>query len=263
MSVTPPAPASGPSPPVADGFPLWAPFAVFLIAIGTGSVALAVIAAAIGGSADTPGMKLGATFVLDATLIGAMVLVARLSGVRVSPAAFGLRPPRGGRAVLTAVLVFVAFYVFLIAWSQLDPGAEDDLVEDLGAKDSTLALVAVAVLTTLVAPFVEELFYRGFLFGALRRAMPWIWAAVLAGVLFGGIHLGTPAIFLVPLAVFGALLCVLYQRTDSLIPGMGVHAFNNALALGYSLDWTAAQRGAVLIAAPLVVMSIATALSRP
>ncbi len=261
MSAPPPASASG-SPHVADGFSWWSPFAAFVIAFGAGGVAFAVLAALSGGDIDSPGVTLGATFVQDAALIGAMVFLARASGVRITPAAFGLRRVAPGSALKMAVLVFIAFYVFLLAWSQLDPGAEDDLAADLGAKESTLALVAVIALTTIVAPIVEELFFRGFLFGALRRAIPWVWAAILSGAIFGGIHLGTPAIFLVPLAVFGALLCVLYQRTNSLIPGMGVHAFNNALALGVSLEWTGGQVVTGLVAAPLIVMSLAAAVAR-
>ena len=40
--------------------------------------------------------------------------------------------------------------------------------------------------------------------------------------------------FLVPLGVFGALLCLLYHRTGSLLPCMALHALNNSLALGVS-----------------------------
>ena len=43
--------------------------------------------------------------------------------------------------------------------------------------------------------------------------------------------------FLVPLGVFGALLCLLYYRTGSLLPCMVLHALNNSLALGVSQSW--------------------------
>jgi uncharacterized protein len=259
-----PPPASSPATPehVSEGFAWWAPFAAMLIAFGIGGIAFAILGAAFNGDVDAPEVTLGATFVQDAGLVAGMILLVRLSGARVSAAAFGLRRVRPGRVLGMAVLLFLVFYIFLLAWSQLDPGAEDDLATDLGAEDSTAALIAVTVLTTIVAPFVEELFFRGFLFGALRRAMPWWWAAVLAGGIFGLIHLGTPAVFLVPLMVFGALLCVLYQRTGSLIPGMGVHAFNNALALSVSLEWTGGQIAAALVLAPLTGVTLATLIAK-
>ena len=120
------------------------------------------------------------------------------------------------------------------------PSAKDDLAQELGAEDSTVSLVAVACSSRSSRPIAEELFFRGFLFGALR---PRRWTGSpprsSPGSSSARIHAGgTPAIFLVPLAVLGALLCVLYRRTGSLLPGMGVHAFNNALALGVSLQWS-------------------------
>lgn len=258
----PPAPATGGPPHVSDGFVWWAPLAAFGIALGAGGVAFAILAAVLGSDVDSPGVTLGATFVQNVVLVVAMVVLAGMGGVRVTPATFGLRRVDPLKTVGIAAAIFVLFYLFLLAWSQLDPSAEDDLATDLGAQDSTAALLGVMFLTLLMAPVVEELFFRGFLFGTLRRVISWPLAAALAGIVFGAVHVGTPAIFLVPLAVFGALLCVLYERTDSLIPGMAVHAFNNALALGVSLEWTAGQVVTGLIAAPLVVVVLASAVAR-
>jgi membrane protease YdiL (CAAX protease family) len=136
----------------------------------------------------------------------------------------------------------------------------DDLPARLGARDSTVNLVAVAVLVALLAPVAEELFFRGFMFTALRRPIGWVGAAVVTSVVFGLIHAGgTSAVFLVPLAVLGFLLCVLYRRTGSLVPGMGVHAFNNALALGTSMHWEAWQVLTAIVGAPALVMGAAVA----
>src|SRR5204862_193057 len=110
------------------------------------------------------------------------------------------------------------------------------------------------------APVAEELFFRGFMYGALRRPIGWVGAAIVTGLVFGLIHAGgTSAVFLLPLAVLGFLLCVLYRRTGSLVPGMGVHAFNNALALGTSLHWETWQVLAVVLGAPALVMGGALA----
>ncbi len=246
---------------MSDGFEWWAPLAAFLVAFGSGAIAFGIIASVSGSNVDSPGVTLGATFVQNTVLVIAMVVLAGMGGARVTPATFGIRRVPPLKVAGIAVGIFILFYAFLLAWSQLDPGAEDDLATDLGADNSTLSLLAVIFLTTLMAPVVEELFFRGFLFGSLRRRMSWPLAAVLAGAIFGAVHLGTPAIFLVPLGVFGALLCTLYQRTGSLIPGMAVHAFNNALALGVSLDWTAGQVVTGLVAAPLAVVLIASAVA--
>jgi membrane protease YdiL (CAAX protease family) len=263
MSVPPPQPAP-PAPPeahhVQEGFAWWTPFVALVAALMASFLFAAILAGATGhtgGKSLPPGIILTATFVQDVLLVGAMVMFAQLGGARITPGAFGLRKVAVGRALLLAALAFAVFYVFLLAWSQLDASAKDDLAKDLGAKDSTLSLVAVAVLVGVVAPIVEELFFRGFLFGALGRVMHWIPAALVTGFVFGAIHAGgTPAIFLVPLALLGALLCLLYRRTGSLLPGMGVHAFNNALALGVSLHWDFSGVILAVIGAPFIVISL-------
>jgi membrane protease YdiL (CAAX protease family) len=170
------------------------------------------------------------------------------------------------RFVLFATLLQDLALILLLWQAVLDVSQKDDLAQELGARDSTLNLVLVAVLVGIVAPIAEELFFRGFLFGALRGAIGWVAGAVVTGLVFGLIHAGgTDAVFLVPLGVLGFLLCVLYRRTGSLLPGMGVHAFNNALALAATLHWAAWQGLIAVVAAPAIVIAIAAAagVSRP
>ena len=90
----------------------------------------------------------------------------------------------------------------------------------------------------VVAPFAEEFFFRGFFFKALS-SWKGIWpAAVLTGLVFGGIHAGSADIaFLVPLGFFGSALCLLYVKTGSLYPCIAVHAVNNSIAFCSSQDW--------------------------
>jgi hypothetical protein len=244
---------------------VWAPFAALFAALAAAIVAAEIIAGVAGQNPShiSSGVTLVATFVQDGLLIASMLGFAALNGVRLTPLAFGLRRRVSRDALPLAAGVFVAFYVFLVLWSRLQPSAKDNLLSDLGAKHSTAAAIAVGVLVCVVAPIVEELFFRGFLFAALRRAMHWVPAALIGGFVFGAIHAGgTPVIFLVPLGVLGFLLCFLYQRLGSVVPGMGVHAFNNALTLGVGLSWTPGQVIILLIVAPVVVVTIASRLAR-
>jgi membrane protease YdiL (CAAX protease family) len=92
---------------------------------------------------------------------------------------------------------------------------------------------------TAIAPVAEELFFRGYFFAALARWHGPGLAAVLTGVVFGAVHgLGqTPVAFLVPLAFLGFVLCLLYQRTGSVLPCIVLHIINNALAFGLDEHW--------------------------
>ncbi len=256
-------PGETPAPPA--GFAWWLPFAALVVAYGI-TVVVTVIGASLAGvrpgeSLPTSVTLIG-TLVQDGLLVAAAVLLVRATGIRPTPGAFGLRRVPL-RAVGLAVLTFAVFYAFLAGWHELlDSGAQDDAAAKLGARDSTAALVTVAVLVAVVAPLVEELFFRGLMFAALGRALGWLPGAVVTGLVFGLVHAGgTSAIFLVPLAVFGFLLCVLYRRTGSLLPGMGVHAFNNALALGVTLHWTGGQVLLGVVAAPVIVVALAASVA--
>ncbi len=256
MSVPPP--TTAPRPP--RGFEWWSPFVALLSAYGAALVLVVILAGATGNTDGDlpPAITLIATFLQDVLLIGAMIGFATLTAGRVTPATFGLRRlgrREAWRAAGLGAALLVAFFVFVNYWSKLDPGTTDDLAKDLGADESAAALVAVAVLVAFVAPVVEELFFRGFLFGALRGVMHWVPAALLAGIVFGFVHAGgTPAIFLVPLALLGFALCFLYWRTGSLLPGIAVHALNNSIALGASLKWDAGDVILLAVAAPTVLV---------
>ncbi len=232
-----------------DVQPGWAPWTAPLALLTAlafalmGVVVVGVVGSAFGGSFDdpTPAANIAATVLQDVAFVAAALLLAARAG-RVLPAQFGLRPARLWAAVGWAALAMLVFYVFTGAWAALiDPGERDALPESFGVHKSTAALVAVCIVVTVIAPIAEELFFRGFFFMALRNWRgPWL-AAVLTGIVFGGIHAGsTPLVFLVPLAVLGFLLCLLRWKTGSLLPCMAVHAFNNAIAFGVGeLEWGA------------------------
>lgn len=266
---SPPAqPPSEAAAPASDGAPplrfWWSPFLALLCAYGAAVVAFAIIAAIV-GRADSPGVVIGATYAQDICLLAAAFAFARMGGGPGGPLALGWRRVAIGDALKWAVCIFVAFYVATAIYAKLlDVTKQDDLASTLGANDSVASLVAVAVLVCVAAPIVEESFFRGLLFGALWRWKGWVLGAVVSGLVFGLVHAGgTDAVFLGPLAILGFLLAFLYYRTGSLLPGMGVHAFNNALALGVTLHWEPWQVLVAVIGAPVLVVALASRLSLP
>ena len=87
----------------------------------------------------------------------------------------------------------------------------------------------------LLAPFAEELVFRGAILRALLRWTPQHWVAIaISAFLFALIH-ANPA--QMPHAfVIGLLLGWLYYRTDSIVPGIVYHWINNSIAyIGYNL----------------------------
>jgi CAAX protease family protein len=226
---------------------LWKPWMAWaaLVAAFAGALMGALIIGVIGSAAGSsfadpsPAVSISATIVQDLSFIGAALLFANISA-RPLPEQFGLRPTRFWPAVGWMAVAFAAFYVFTLIWVAILGVSPDDtkLPDELGVKDSTYALLAVAFLVAVVAPMAEEFFFRGFFYGALRNWKgPWP-AAVLTGLVFGAIHLGSAeAAFLLPLGFFGFSLCLLRERTGSLYPGIALHCINNSLAFGVSQHW--------------------------
>ena len=242
--------------------PRWAPWtSVVALVAGLAAAllgALVIGAVALAFGADfkhqPPSVTIAATVVQDLCLIGAALMFARIAG-RVSPGDFGLRSTRVLPAVGWAVLAWTSFYVFTAAFVAII-GAnpkDDQLPQQLGADDSTVALVAVAFLVAVVAPVAEEFFFRGYFYGSLRNWRGMWPAAAGTGIVFGAIH-GSSAdpAFLLPLAFFGFALCLLYEKTGSLYPGIAVHCANNSVAFGATQGWT--WQIPVLLVSALVVI---------
>jgi membrane protease YdiL (CAAX protease family) len=82
----------------------------------------------------------------------------------------------------------------------------------------------------VVAPFMEEFIYRGFLFTAWSNSRgPWM-AAICSSFLFAIIH-GYSLEGTVLVACFGMLMCALYHRTGTLLVPMTIHAATNGLLI--------------------------------
>jgi membrane protease YdiL (CAAX protease family) len=244
-SLTPPPPDLPERPDGVErgpGWPWWFAIAGFVAGLFGTAILVGMLAAILGIASDDE----SSTFVVVATLAQAAVFVITaiaFAGMVAKPKAwhFGLVRTRFWPAIGWATLGVVAFYVFTAAYSPLVPeDVEQNVTEDLGAEDSTLGLIAAGVMVMVVAPFAEEFFFRGFFYRALRSRMPVIAAALVDGLLFGVIHYnfeGADALLLLPpLALLGFLFCLVYEKTGSLFPVIGMHAFNNAVAYGAQAD---------------------------
>lgn len=230
--------------PGGPGWPLWTAFVALITAFVLGNVLGGIvygIADASGYDVDDPpaGYLMAANLVFQGSLLASALMFARFYG-GVSAAKLGLRPVRFLTGLTWAAAALIAYYVFQAVWiSALGLENESDEITDrLEADPSTATVVGIAIFAVVIAPIVEEVFFRGFVFGALRSSMPPVAAAAGTGLLFGGVHaFGSPIGFLVPLAMLGFLLSLLYWKTGSLLPCIALHVVNNSVALSVALGW--------------------------
>ena len=252
--------------------PVWAPFAALLAVL----IIVSITAAAVYGvvSASDPSIKdtddlpdaatLGLTFFQDLVFVFGAWIATKIALGTAPLARLGLRPVANWKDALRwAGAAYGLFWVAAIVLSLVfgDP-KDQSLVTDLKEEDSTLTLIGWAVLICVLAPVVEEIFFRGFMFGTFVRRMPVVWAALLDGVVFGLGHAPAAPIQLIALGVFGVGLCLLYWRTQSIIPCMALHALNNSITFGATKDLDGGLFAAVVVLSVGTVIAGGTAVSR-
>ena len=158
--------------------------------------------------------------------------------------ALGLGPPVPsdvGRVLGWSVVLLVVQVLTVSLLVGLVPALRGASPDNVGfvRGEPWASVVVLAVLAVVVAPFVEEVLFRGVVLRGLMLRTGFWPAAVTSSALFGVFHAqGSPAeaaLLAVATGVFGLGLCVLVRRTGRLAPAIGVHAVRNALALAAAL----------------------------
>ena len=214
-----------PPPPGFGRWPWWTPLAA--LALGLAALAGPV---ALLEDADFPFLATVGKGLFGVVLLGFAYLFMRRFGSRPYPADLGLRATPARAAVGWVVVGRIAFGICAVIYIRAVGGVTSNVpIRPLGSVD-TLDTVDVIIAVVVLAPVLEELFFRGFMYGALRGKLPVFWAALICGGLFGAIHplYGGTEWNLVPvLALAGITMCLLYERTGSLYPSIAFHVVMN------------------------------------
>lgn len=253
------------APSSAEPSPAWPPWFAWVGFIGallgtTIAVGLILALSGIDADGDSAVVTVVATLLQGIFFVGAALVLARSIA---APRGwhFGFRRAPLWPTVGWAALGMFAFYVFGAIYVVLvDPSAEQDVTESLGAGDGTLGLIVAGLMVIAVAPVVEEVFFRGFFYRALRTKYPIALAAIVNGLVFGVIHYDFASVdgllLLPPLALLGVLFCLVYERTKTIWAPIGMHAFNNTVAFAAQADdgWKVA-----VLLGPLMLAAVAIA----
>ena len=186
-----------------------------------------------GGGPNLVLVALIALAVHAAFLIGAVYLVAirrrglswRDLGLRPIPAGWTLRAV--GAALMAFPIVAVVNLTIQVSMETPQPNPQFDVIAPGGFSWS--ALVGMLIVAGVIVPFAEELFFRGLVYGWLRRRIG-VWFAALASALFFSILHGI--LWLVPaLAVLGMILARVYEKSGSLWAVTVTHGIFNAVTV--------------------------------
>lgn len=225
-------------------WPWWFALAGFFVGVAGTLLLVAIVGgilvAATGSKSDSPAFVVVGTL-FQGLAFGATALFFASRVTRPKAWHFGLRGAPLWPTIGWAALAVATFYVLTIVYGlAVKPDAQQDTVNQLGGDQGTLGLIVAGTMVIAVAPVVEEFFFRGFFYRALRNRFSWAIAAVIDGLLFGSIHYpgnGVDGLLILPpLAVLGFLFCLVYERTGTLLAPIGMHAVNNTIAFAAQAD---------------------------
>jgi membrane protease YdiL (CAAX protease family) len=245
-AIDPPPPPPPARPELPEGasprWPAWYAGVGFLVALISTVLVVGIVAAATGTSPDDEdaAFTVIATFLQGLIFIGTALLFASFTR-RPRAEQFGLRPTPFWPAVGWAALGYATFYGLVVSYTLIfQPDIEQSVAQDLGAEQGTFGMVAAGFMIVCVSPVAEEFFFRGFFYRALRSRYSVLAAAGIDGILFGVIHYdfsGAEGLLIIPpLTLLAFIFCLIYERTGSIYPTIALHALNNAIAFGVTVD---------------------------
>jgi membrane protease YdiL (CAAX protease family) len=178
----------------------------------------------------TPEEILVLALVSAGALLVALFVLGRVL-LRLRLADLGFRRP-SVRALRSAAAIGAGLWLLSILVNALQIRAfgpnPQTLIVTVGAHAGPAALVMDLATGAVVAPFAEEVLFRGLIFGGLAQRMPLAAAAAISAVLFALSHgLGVVA----PIFVLGLGLAYVYARTGTIWAPMVTHAVVNAISL--------------------------------
>lgn len=209
----------------------------FALAVVASSIVASIVLAASGRTTDQQddlplSLVLISQLGLWAGLAGVPWLATRLKGdglvadlrLRLEPRDLWRGAPAG--VALQLVVIPLLYWPLLDLLGQTTDDVKGPARELTDRADGPLGVLMLVLIVGVGAPIVEEIFYRGFLQGALRkRGVPPAVAIGCSATIFGLTHfelLQLPA-----LVLFGMLAGVLYERTGRLGASIVAHlAFN-------------------------------------
>ena len=204
--------------------------AILLVALGTLLLLIiAGIVAQVSGSVPALVVILLSVVLELLLLFGVWMFGLRRYGK--SWSALGLIPSLNNGALLTLLVFFAslaltAIYGLIVVFFDQEILTPEPLPGDL--TETVLQRLAGFFIIVLLAPFAEEVFFRGFLLPAFANRWGFFAAAIISSGLFGISHVAPGPI--IPAFMSGMLFAWLYHRTGSLWNTTIAHGAQNALA---------------------------------
>jgi membrane protease YdiL (CAAX protease family) len=133
-------------------------------------------------------------------------------------------------ALSAGVLAVIGYVALVMVWGRLirlQPWTIPAL-----SRYSFLAVIGILLATAIEAGLVEEAAFRGYMQAPIEKRYGPRVAIVIVSMLFGFVHLANgfhELTWVLPYAIFGAILGILAYLTSSILPGLVLHVVGDAV----------------------------------
>lgn len=128
------------------------------------------------------------------------------------------------------VLLFLAvsWIIYLYVLEPLFPHAGEEQYVALKSEMLEQYSILLFLSSTILAPIVEEITYRGIILRLFQERFPFWIAAIGSSFLFSIAHSYSVGV-MIDTFIGGMLMAILCKKTNSIIPAILLHILNNAL----------------------------------
>ena len=153
---------------------------------------------------------------------------------------FGLSRLSPIMILLWTVAAFLVAYPLMIGAAYVQEsfigkgGQLQEVVRTLIGTDNPALKAVLAITAIIIAPLVEEIIFRGYLYPVIKRYSGCCFAAITTSLLFAIVHGNLPG--LMPLFTLAVILTLVYESTGCLWVPIAVHSLFNAIQVSIMLN---------------------------
>lgn len=126
---------------------------------------------------------------------------------------------------ISLILIFIVSFAYVFVLQKVfgidAPSSKIDELVRSGNVSGNILIVVTAV----IAPLCEEVYFRGFLYPAFRKNFGVVIGIFLSSIIFAAAHLDLFSFF--PIMIIGWILAFMYEKTKSIFPVIFLHSVYN------------------------------------
>lgn len=131
-----------------------------------------------------------------------------------------------GYLAFLPILAIIFTCVLLVAKLLNYTPPQEPIYELIFKEQRPHLLMVISAMVAFIGPVIEEIFFRGFLYSALKKSLNITAAMLITACIFSLLH--TNVLGFVPITALGLFLAYLREKTGSLIPSITVHIIHNS-----------------------------------